>query len=261
MWLSVLSFSLCLAGTGAAPLIQSRIIGGWECEKHSHPWMVALYHNGFFKCGGILVHPQWVLTAAHCVGKNYQLRLGHHSLNERNDRGQLAHVRGSFPHPLYNMSLRKKHRPQPGDDYSHDLMLLRTAKPVQITDTVQVLELPTREPAVGSSCYALGWGSVNPVNLSLPPTLQCVDLRLLPRAICAHSYKEKVTGSMLCAGVLLGGKDTCLGDSGGPLICEGVFHGITSWGGRPCAKRQFPALYTKLMSHREWVQGTISQNS
>uniref|UniRef100_A0A9L0JXT8 Peptidase S1 domain-containing protein n=1 Tax=Equus asinus TaxID=9793 RepID=A0A9L0JXT8_EQUAS len=57
----------CTPFTGALPPIQSRIIGGWECEKHSKPWQVAVYHQGHFQCGGVLVHPQWVLTAAHCM--------------------------------------------------------------------------------------------------------------------------------------------------------------------------------------------------
>lgn len=55
--------------TGAVPLIQSRIIGGHECKKHSQPWQVALYHFSSFQCGGVLVDPQWVLTAAHCMSE------------------------------------------------------------------------------------------------------------------------------------------------------------------------------------------------
>ena len=51
---------------GAVHHIQSRIVGGQECEKHSQPWQVAIYHFSTFQCGGVLVAPQWVLTAAHC---------------------------------------------------------------------------------------------------------------------------------------------------------------------------------------------------
>ena len=51
---------------GAVLPIQSRIVGGQECEKHSQPWQVAIYHFSTFQCGGVLVAPQWVLTAAHC---------------------------------------------------------------------------------------------------------------------------------------------------------------------------------------------------
>ncbi|KAI2592580.1 kallikrein related peptidase 2 [Homo sapiens] len=72
MWDLVLSIALSVGCTGAVPLIQSRIVGGWECEKHSQPWQVAVYSHGWAHCGGVLVHPQWVLTAAHCLKKACQ---------------------------------------------------------------------------------------------------------------------------------------------------------------------------------------------
>nr|AQM72977.1 kallikrein-2 isoform 4 [Homo sapiens] len=72
MWDLVLSIALSVGCTGAVPLIQSRIVGGWECEKHSQPWQVAVYSHGWAHCGGVLVHPQWVLTAAHCLKKSLQ---------------------------------------------------------------------------------------------------------------------------------------------------------------------------------------------
>uniref|UniRef100_A0A8D2EDD5 Kallikrein related peptidase 2 n=1 Tax=Theropithecus gelada TaxID=9565 RepID=A0A8D2EDD5_THEGE len=71
MWVLVLFIALSVGCTGAVPLIQSRIVGGWECEKHSQPWQAAVYRHGWAHCGGVLVHPQWVLTAAHCL-KNLQ---------------------------------------------------------------------------------------------------------------------------------------------------------------------------------------------
>lgn len=54
---------------GAAPPIQTRVIGGKDCLKNSQPWQVALYHYSNIQCGGVLVHPQWVLTAAHCISE------------------------------------------------------------------------------------------------------------------------------------------------------------------------------------------------
>uniref|UniRef100_A0A8C5YZX5 Kallikrein-2-like n=1 Tax=Marmota marmota marmota TaxID=9994 RepID=A0A8C5YZX5_MARMA len=177
MWFLVLFLVLSLWGTGAAPPIQSRIIGGWECQKNSHPWQAAVYHHGLAVCGGVLVHPQWVLTAAHFLS---------------------------------------------------------------------------------------------------PGTLQCVDLNLMPNDICSKAYSEKVTDTMLCAGRWQGGKDTCgvssplpqprvrdgasWGDSGGPLICNGMLQGLTSRGSDPCAVPQQPALYTKLKAYRKWIEDTMVAN-
>uniref|UniRef100_A0A8C5YDT7 Peptidase S1 domain-containing protein n=1 Tax=Microcebus murinus TaxID=30608 RepID=A0A8C5YDT7_MICMU len=209
MWFLIFSLTLSLERTGAAPLIQSRVVGGWECESHSQPWQVAVVHHGFAHCGGVLVDPQWVLTAAHCISRDSQVWLGRHSLLKDKDTSQVVNVSRSFPHPHYNMGLLERRVFRPEDDSSHDIMLLHLSKPANITDTVRVLDLPTQEPEVGSTCYASGWGSIQPKKFLRPETLQCVDLELLSNDKCEEAYSEKVTEFMLCAGHWDGEKDTC----------------------------------------------------
>uniref|UniRef100_A0A8C5NZ78 Peptidase S1 domain-containing protein n=2 Tax=Jaculus jaculus TaxID=51337 RepID=A0A8C5NZ78_JACJA len=242
----------------AAPPIQSRIVGGYECAKNSQPWQVAIYHYSRFQCGGVLVNPQWVLTAAHCYSEEYQLWLGRHNLFDDEESARHMLVSESFPHPNFNFSLLKNNSNHPGDDYSHDLMLLRMAQPVELTDAIQVLALPTKEPELGSICTASGWGSIEPLQFQYPDDLQCVDLKLLSNEVCAKIHPKDVTEFMLCAGCLEGGKDTCVGDSGGPLVCDGVLQGITSWGHVPCGS---PAIYTKVIEFMDWISETIEANS
>ncbi|XP_004710512.1 kallikrein-1-like [Echinops telfairi] len=257
MWFLVLCIALTLGGTGAAPPIQPRIIGGWECKPHSQPWQVAVYNYNKPECGGVLIDPKWVLTAAHCTSKNYQLWLGRHSLEDPGEPGQYAQVGGVFPHPGFNKS-----NPDPfvQNDYSNDLMLLRLKVPAQITATVQVLALPTQEPQVGSTCLASGWGSIKPEGKVYPQELHCVDVNIYPNDVCAKAHPHKITDTMLCAGHIEGGKDTCVGDSGGPLICDGSFQGILSWGHNPCATVGKPAIFTSVFSFRDWIQDTMAAN-
>ncbi|XP_053462302.1 kallikrein-2-like [Nycticebus coucang] len=256
----VFSLTLSMGWTGAVTLTQSRIVGGWECERHSQPWHVGLTHNDFAYCGGILVHPQWVLTAAHCSVYGGQVWLGRHTLSEDEDTAQVIKINQTFLHPLYNTTHLKHQTLEVLEDSSHDIMLLHLSKPANITDAVKVVDLPTQEPELRSICYTSGWGSIHPDNFIRPRSLQCVDIILLSNDKCEKAYAEKVTEFMLCAGSWDGGKDTCMGDSGGPLICNGTLQGITSWGGKPCALRQKPALYTKLWHYLKWINETITAN-
>uniref|UniRef100_A0A671DT64 Peptidase S1 domain-containing protein n=1 Tax=Rhinolophus ferrumequinum TaxID=59479 RepID=A0A671DT64_RHIFE len=100
---------------------------------------------------------------------------------------------------------------------------------------------------------------LDPLVVEYPDELQCVDLKLLPKDVCAKVHPQKVTDVMLCAGHLQSGKDTCVGDSGGRLIC-GVFQGITSWGHTPCGQTHMPSVFTKLLSFLDWIKETMAAN-
>ncbi|XP_052616671.1 kallikrein-1-like [Peromyscus californicus insignis] len=264
MWFLILFLALSLGGTGAVPPIQSRIIGGFNCEKNSQPWQAAVYHYTSFQCGGILVDPEWVLTAAHCYNEatdEYQVWLGRNNLFEDEASAQHRFVSESVPHPDFNMDLLENATQNQKEDFSNDLMLLRLAQPAEITDSVKVLSLPSEEPTLGSTCLASGWGSIEPIKFEYPDDLQCVHLELLPNEECAKAHIHVVTDSMLCAGDLEGGKDTCVGDSGGPLICDGVLQGVTSWGPAPCGKPDRPGIYTKLINFIPWMKEVMKKNA
>ena len=64
---------------------------------------------------------------------------------------------------------------------------------------------------------------------------------------------------IICAGYLAGGKGSCNGDEGGPLVCNGELQGITSWGDG-CAKSGYPGLYTQVCNFIDWIEMTMATN-
>uniref|UniRef100_A0A8C4LM95 Peptidase S1 domain-containing protein n=1 Tax=Equus asinus TaxID=9793 RepID=A0A8C4LM95_EQUAS len=140
-WTLITPPASCIPSTDVVGLVQSRVIGDWKCEKRPRPWQVAVYRHTDFQCGGVLVHPQRVLTA---------VWLGRYDSFEDKDTVQFLQVSDSFPHPDFKLSLLKQNIFIPGDDCSHNLMLLRLEQPTQLTAAVQVLALPTQEPALGT---------------------------------------------------------------------------------------------------------------
>lgn len=55
--------------TGDSILQTIRVVGGKPSQPAAWPWLVSIYKNGIFHCGGVLIDELWIITAAHCVDK------------------------------------------------------------------------------------------------------------------------------------------------------------------------------------------------
>ncbi|KAG3266686.1 granzyme A-like [Ictidomys tridecemlineatus] len=247
--LSIVIFLLLISEDGCV-----RIIGGNEVTPHSRPYMVLLKLDKSNICAGSLIATNWVLTAAHCIlSKRSQIILGAHSITKHETEKQIMSVKKEFPYPCY-------------DKYTHegDLKLLQLKKHAKINKNVAILQLPERGDDVkpGTVCRVAGWGMVH--NKSPPSdTLREVNVTIIDRKICNdknhYDFKPVIGLNMVCAGSPRGGKDSCNGDSGSPLLCEGIFRGITAFGlqGR-CGAPQGPGIYTLLSEkHLNWIMKTV----
>uniref|UniRef100_A0A670YT18 Peptidase S1 domain-containing protein n=1 Tax=Pseudonaja textilis TaxID=8673 RepID=A0A670YT18_PSETE len=224
-------------------LTGGRVIGGHNCKSNSRPYQAAIVTgdkgNRRIYCGGSLVHPCWVLTAAHC-----RVCLGKYDLKKVEPMEQCMDIAEAISHPGYNKKKMDK-----------DYMLIRLKPCAMITKAVNVTRLPTRCPSHGQQCSVSGWGTI-----TSPQSKETKKDGQLLFSSCHHSsYFGKITSHMLCAGVPQGGIDTCQGDSGGPLICNGRLEGVVSWGKHVCAQKGNPGVYAKACCVVPWIQSTIKK--
>ncbi|XP_028569107.2 mast cell protease 1A-like isoform X1 [Podarcis muralis] len=220
-------------------LLRSRIIGGHEAVPHSRPYMATLKSELGFGCGGFLVAPQWVMTAAHCM-EDMTVVLGAHDRSAIEDTQQVIGVESYHMHPEYN-----------DDTNSNDILLLKLVYKATLNKNVQMIPLPTSSSDLpdGTPCSLAGWGLIDD-NQDTEKLFE-TNITIYSRRKCMKFYPE-LDDSMICAGSYNQLRDTSQGDSGGPMVCNGVAHGIVSFG------NHFPpGVYSRIAHFLPWIKKTM----
>nr|XP_026261902.1 mast cell protease 4-like [Urocitellus parryii] len=226
------------------------IIGGMESRPHSRPYMAhleILTDRGFVaSCGGFLISQQFVVTAAHCEGRKITVTLGAHNLTQREPTWQRLEVAKQIVHRNYNSST-----------ILNDIMLLKLQRRAKLTHAVGTVPLPTRSAFIqpGRVCQAAGWGRTGVMKPG-SDVLREVKLKIMKRKACKH-FQPYDHNLQICVGNPRKKRSAFKGDSGGPLLCAGVAHGIVSYG-RTNAKP--PAVFTRISPYVPWIKRVLKGN-
>lgn len=249
-----------LTGAGVQQEQSPDIVGGREAAPGAWPWQVALVvhtssqaYNGFF-CGGSIIAPEWVLTAAHCLtdfdASLIDVLVGTHQLSTNARRIQADR---SLIHPDYS-----------DFTFDGDLGLLHLSEPV--TNTAITLFAPAADGTELDYLRATvtGWGNMNPYSWfgQFPDVLQEVSLPLVGYQACSTAWGWSFSSNQICAGYPTMTKAVCSGDSGGPLMIQkpdGQWRqvGIVSAGPIGCVGGGSPDIFTRTAAYTQWIEGCM----
>ncbi|NP_001088818.1 proteinase 3 L homeolog precursor [Xenopus laevis] len=223
--------------------MHTQIVDGREASPNSHPYIASLQLRGRHFCGGSLIAPQFLMTAAHCMENTppnaVTVVLGAHSLSANEATKQRFRINQVFENGFNPMNLE------------NDIVILKLDRPVSVNGKVQVVSLPSANEDVpaGTQCVTAGWGRLA-TDGQRPDRLQELNVTVTSRDLCRPNN--------ICTGVFMRQAGICFGDSGGPLVCDGVIQGITSFIIRSCGNGVTPDFFSRVALFRSFIDRAIN---
>jgi trypsin len=223
-----------------------QIVGGTRASTAQHPYSVFLTdHTGFQFCGGTLVTPSKVVTAAHCVvgQRPRSLRVVAGRDDKLSHAGMVDRVSRVWVHPDFT-----------GVQSGADVAVLTLVNRLPFRPAL----LPGPDTSLyqpGTPSTILGWGRVREDG----PTSQyllAASVPVVSDASCRKAYPRYSANSMVCAGFEQGKVDACQGDSGGPMLVGATLVGIASWGDG-CARPGRYGVYTRVASYTSVIAAQL----
>ncbi|MBY5780329.1 trypsin-like serine protease [Rhizobium leguminosarum] len=255
-----------------------RVIGGQAAKKGEWPWQVKILapdpeQRGRFggHCGGSLISPRWILTAAHCVtsGRSGKQDLFARDLLIVEGKSKIDKVIAVDGPDKPGLAVEEViiHEDFDRKVFANDIALIKLSEPAKSKPAILASTSDDEVEAAGHPAIVTGWGYTKADHgwddKYLPTELQEVELPIVPREDCRAAYRDSsmrmnpIDERNVCAGYAKGGKDACQGDSGGPLVAQRpdkrwIQLGIVSWGAG-CAEAEHYGVYTRVAAFRDWI--------
>jgi len=247
---------------GKPEVLDTRVIGGVTAKRGAWPWQILMKFGGRAGCGGTLVAPNFVVTAAHCVYRRehypflFSVVVGEHDRENNEGSEEEIHVERVFRHPQYD----PRH-------LNNDIAMFKLKKPATLGKYVKTACLPKNEIPVGTKCYITGWGKTHHPG-SMVRFLQQGVLPVVSNEVCYQKNHKiipiPITKAMICGGS--GGTVTtsgCHGDSGGPFVCQvdgkWELHGSVSHGSPRCKSTETYTVFSRTHTFLSWIQETLAK--
>jgi secreted trypsin-like serine protease len=273
---------------GDAERAESAIIGGQEANPGEWPWQALILREqedddgelvDKMHCGAVVMNPNWVLTAGHCVfdflapydPATLTVVAGDHQLDASIGNEQTRSVAQVVLHPNYGKAYRDESGSIHFATLANDVALIRLSQPLTINQRVQPIVLSNQYLPAGTQVFATGWGLLDPDSEDPANVLQELQTTVVDPATCASVMNADVgttpirmDGAHICIGTPAPNPRTaCDGDSGGPLVTRDAagnwsLVGTTSWGSIGC---DLYGVYSHVRAQKPWIDSVINSGT